>query len=34
MEDYQIAADRYGVRRYVERMVKLVEEYEATGGCR
>ncbi len=29
MEDYQITADRYGVRRYVERMVKLVEEYEA-----
>ena len=29
MEDYQITADRYAVRRYVERMVRLVEEYEA-----
>ena len=29
MEDYQITADRYGVRRYVERMVNLVGEYEA-----
>ncbi len=29
MEDYQITADRYAVRSYVERMVKLVEEYEA-----
>ena len=28
MEDYQITADRYAVRRYVERMVRLVEEYE------
>ncbi len=28
-EDYQITADRYGVRRYVERMVNLVGEYEA-----
>ena len=29
MEDYQIASDRYAVRRYVEHMVELVEEYEA-----
>lgn len=29
MEDYQITADRYAVRKYVERMVKLVEEHEA-----
>ena len=29
MEDYQITADRYAVRSYVERIVKLVEEYEA-----
>jgi hypothetical protein len=29
MEDYQLTADRYGVRRYVEHMVKLVAEYEA-----
>ena len=29
MEDYQITADRYAVRKYVERMVRLVEEYEA-----
>ena len=29
MEDYQITADRYAVRSYVDRMVKLVEEYEA-----
>ena len=29
MEDYQITADRYAVRSYVERMVKLVEEYKA-----
>ena len=29
MADYQISADRYAVRSYVERMVKLVEEYEA-----
>lgn len=29
MEDYQIASDRYAVRKYVERMVNLVEEYEA-----
>ena len=29
MEDYQIASDRYAVRRYVERMVNLVGEYEA-----
>ncbi len=29
MEDYQIASDRYAVRKYVERMVKLVEEFEA-----
>lgn len=29
MEDYQITADRYAVRSYVERTVKLVEEYEA-----
>ena len=28
MEDYQITADRYAVRKYVERMVKLVEQYE------
>ena len=28
MEDYQITADRYAVRKYVERMVKLVGEYE------
>ena len=28
MEDYQITADRYTVRLYVERMAKLVEEYE------
>jgi len=28
MEDYQIASDRYAVHKYVERMVKLVEEYE------
>ena len=30
MEDYQIAADRHAVRKYVERMVRLVEEYEAS----
>lgn len=29
MEDYHLAADRPTVRDYVERMVKLVEEYEA-----
>ena len=29
MEDYQIAADRPAVRDYVERMVTLIEEYEA-----
>ncbi|MCY4368728.1 MAG: hypothetical protein OXF41_04730 [bacterium] len=29
MEDYQITADRYAVRSYVDRMVKLAEEYEA-----
>ena len=29
MEDYQIAADRLAVRKYVERMVSLVEEYQA-----
>lgn len=28
MEDYQITSDRYTVRKYVERMVNLVEEYE------
>ena len=28
MEDYQITADRYAVRKYVERMVELVGEYE------
>ena len=32
MEDYQITADRYAVRKYVERMVRLVEEYEANRG--
>ncbi|MDE0377522.1 MAG: hypothetical protein OXK16_16405 [bacterium] len=29
MEDYQITGDRYTVRLYIERMAKLVEEYEA-----
>ena len=29
MEDYQITGDRYAVRQYVGRMIKLVEEYEA-----
>ena len=29
MEDYQITADRYDARKYVERMVELVEDYEA-----
>ena len=29
MEDYQMTSDRYTVRKYVERMVKLVQEYEA-----
>ena len=29
MEDYQITADPYAVRSYVERMVKLVEELGA-----
>ena len=29
MEDYQIASDRYAVRKYVERMLKLIKEYEA-----
>ena len=29
MEDYQITGDRYAVRSYVERMLKLVEEHEA-----
>ena len=29
MEDYQITADRYDARKYVERMVKLVKDYEA-----
>ena len=29
MEDYQIASDLPAVRDYVERMVKLVNEYEA-----
>ena len=28
MEDYQITTDRHDVRSYVERMVKLVEEFE------
>ena len=29
MEDYQITADRYDARKYVEHMVKLVKDYEA-----
>ena len=29
MEDYQITGDRYAVRSYAERMLKLVEEHEA-----
>ncbi|MDE0377523.1 MAG: hypothetical protein OXK16_16410 [bacterium] len=29
MEDYQITGDRFAVRSYVERMLKLVEEHEA-----
>ncbi|MDE0138529.1 MAG: hypothetical protein OXM57_08485 [bacterium] len=28
MEDYQITTDRHDVRSYVERMLKLVDEYE------
>ena len=28
MEDYEITTGRYVMRRYVERMVKLVEEYD------
>ena len=28
MEDYQITADRDAVRSYVQRMLKLVEEFE------
>ncbi|MDE0368950.1 MAG: hypothetical protein OXI84_02280, partial [bacterium] len=28
MEDYQIAADRHGVRGYVKHLLALVEEYE------
>ncbi|MDE0138806.1 MAG: hypothetical protein OXM57_04800 [bacterium] len=31
MEDYQIAADRHGVRGYVEHLLALVEEYEERG---
>ena len=31
MEDYQIAADRHGVRDYVKYLLSLVEEYEARG---
>ena len=30
MEDYQIAADRHGVRSYVEHLLALVEEYEGS----
>ena len=29
MEDYQITGDRYAVRSYVERLLKLVEAHEA-----
>ena len=32
MEDYQIVADRQGVRGYVKRLLALVEEYEERGG--
>ena len=31
MEDYQIAGDRVAVRLYVERLLRLVEEYRANG---
>ena len=31
LEDYEIAADRYAVQRYVQRMVALVEEYATNG---
>ena len=31
MEDYQIAADRHGVRDYVKYLLSLVEEYEERG---
>ena len=31
LEDYEIAADRPAVRRYVRRMAALVEEYAANG---
>ena len=31
MEDYQIAGDRPFVRLYVERLLRLIEEYQATG---
>ena len=31
MEDYQLASDRRAVRKYVNRMLKLVEEHDATG---
>ncbi len=32
MEDFELAADRPAVRAYVERMVKLINEYEADRG--
>ena len=31
MEDYQITIDRPVVRRYVQRMVDLINEYEMNG---
>ncbi len=34
MEDYQIAIDRPVVRRYVQRMVDLINDYELNGHSR
>ena len=34
MEDYQITSDRLDVRLYVERLLRLVDEYPATGNAR
>lgn len=31
MEDYQLAGDRVAVRLYVERLLRLIEEYRANG---
>ena len=30
MEDYEIAGDRRAVRKYVNRMLRLIEEYDRT----